>query len=406
MSFELTSSQDSFSSFKLPISSDFKSQLILWANKFDIFCYLDSNSVEDKYGKYDFIIGIDSVNEISNIDVLQQNKFQFGYIKYKASDCFFFEPRYIIYAIDNRIYINRNPLESLMMLDEILAINIKAYSITKLNFEAKTSEYDYKKNIGKIQTDIRNGRYYELNYCIEFAAKNAELNPISTYIEINQIALTPMSALIKNKDEWVLSFSPERLVAKRGDKLIAQPIKGTARRDLTNLEHDLQIKNELKSSIKERAENTMIVDLIRHDMTPFAETGSIQVTALCEVYTFPFVHQMISTIEAKLANHNDGISALKKLLPAGSMTGAPKLEVMKAIDEIENFDRGIYAGNIGYVDADGDMDFNVVIRTLIYDEKKSNLKLNVGGAITLLSNPENEYQECLLKAEGILKFFR
>lgn len=406
MSFELKSPIQQFSNFKLPNTSDFKSKLILWANKFDIFCFLDSNSVEDKYRKYDFIFGVDSLKEIDNIDNLSLDKFQFGYIKYNTLESFFFEPRYIIYSQNGRIYINRNMLECLQILDEIQAIKQEEYQIPTLKFEPKTTAADYQKNIEKIQLDIKNGRYYELNYCIEFEAKYSEINPISTFIQINNQALAPMSALVKYREEWLMSFSPERLVAKRKDKLIAQPIKGTARRDLSDLVHDSEIKNELKSSIKERAENTMIVDLMRHDLTPFAENGSIKVTELCEIYTFPFVHQMISTIEAKLRENSDSILALKKLLPAGSMTGAPKLEVMKAISEVENFDRGIYAGNIGYVDVDGDFDFNVVIRTLIYDEQKQNLKLNVGGAITLLSESEKEYQECLLKAEGILKFFR
>ena len=183
-------------------------------------------------------------------------------------------------------------------------------------------------------------------------------------------------------------------------------MKGTARRDLTNIANDERIKQELAQSIKERAENTMIVDLVRHDMTRYALTGSIRVEEWCKVYSFPFVHQMISTISAELQDMNDSHNALKSLLPAGSMTGAPKKEVTQFIENIENFGRGLYAGNIGYFSPDGNFDFNVVIRSLYYDEKAEKISLAVGGAITLLSDPEKEYQECLIKAEGILKFFK
>lgn len=406
MSFELTTSQIQFSSFKLPNNSDFKSLLILWASKFEVFCYLDTNEVKDKYGKYDFILGVDAINEINHIDDIQVNKFQFGYIKYSVKDCFYFEPRYIIYGKENRIYINRNAIESMMIIDEIQSIKLDDYTIPSINFKPKTDKNSYHSNIDKIQSEIRNGRFYELNYCIEFEALNSELNPIYTFIQINQKAKAPMSALVKNRAEWLLSFSPERLVAKRELKLIAQPIKGTARRNLVNLEQDESIKFDLKHSQKEIAENMMIVDLMRHDLTPYSEIGTIKVTELCEIYTFPFVHQMISTIESKLKDSLHSILALKNLLPAGSMTGAPKIEVMKAIAELENFDRGYYAGNIGYIDADGDMDFNVIIRTIIYNEKNKNSKLNVGGAITLLSDADKEFEECLLKAEGILKNFK
>lgn len=405
MQFDLTSSLE-FSSFSHTNSSDFKSKLLFWAEKFDVFCFLDSNSCEDRYGKYDFIIGIDSLTEINCIDNLIPDKFQFGYIKYDWKNCFFFEPRYILYSQNGKLFINRNMPEAIEILTQILALNEDNYSIPKLKFEVKTSESEYESNVIKIQTDIRNGRYYELNYCVEFLAENAYINPISTFIQINQIAKSPMTALVKHKAEWILSYSPERLIAKRIDRLIAQPIKGTARRNLTDLAQDEIIKTELKNNIKERAENTMIVDLMRHDLTPYAQSGSITVTELCEVYTFPFVHQMISTIEAQLSEKSDSIVAFKNILPAGSMTGAPKIEVMKAIAEIENFERGFYAGNIGYIDSEGDFDFNVVIRTLIYNAENKIVKLNVGSAITILSEVDLEYKECLLKAEGILKFFR
>lgn len=410
---------DGFFSIQHEISENFKSKLVQWANRFQTFVYLDSNHFDDPYGNFDFIIGIDKLTTSLDLKDLEENKFYFGHFGYnyqhhinkaepwiEYGKYFFFEPRYIIYSKNKRLYFNRNAAESLEIYDKIQAEIIENYSIPKIEFQSRTSQNLYKENILKIQNEIKNGRFYELNYCVEFFQENISLDPLQTFLKINQVAQSPMSALVKYEDKWALCFSPERLACLRRELLISQPIKGTARRDLQDKNHDDQIKHELSISQKERAENTMIVDLVRHDMTAYARTGSIQVVELCKIYTFPFVHQMISTISAQLKDVNDAKEALLKLLPAGSMTGAPKNEVMSYIDEIENFSRGLYAGNIGYFAPNGNFDFNVVIRTLYFDEKSKRISLAVGGAITLLSDAENEYNECLLKAEGILKFFK
>lgn len=410
---------EGFFSIQHEISENFKTKLLQWANRFSTFVYLDSNHFSDLYGNFDFIIGIDKLNFYLDLKNLKENKFYFGHFGYnflyhtiqsepwiEYGKCFFFEPRYIIYSKSGRLYFNRNAAESLEIYDNILAETIENYQIPKIEFQSRTSPNLYRKNILQIQNEIRLGRFYELNYCVEFFQENISIDPLQTFLQINNVSKSPMSALVKYEDKWALCFSPERLACLRGDKLISQPIKGTARRDLQDNDHDDQIKNELANSQKERAENTMIVDLVRHDMTPFAQTGSIHVEELCKIYTFPFVHQMISTISAQLKDVNDAKLALSKLLPAGSMTGAPKKEVIGFIEEIENFSRGLYAGNIGYFAPNGDFDFNVVIRTLYFDENTKRISLAVGGAITLLSDAENEYNECLLKAEGILKFFK
>lgn len=409
-----------FASFHLSDKMGFKSQVITWANSFPIFCFLDSNDVEDKYGQYDYIIGIDSIHDWKELTTLPRDKFHFGYIAYdnlssiihsnhKAfinfDSCFFFEPRYIIYVKDNRVFINRNAMEAIEVLSIIQNTTISLNAPSPIQFTHRTNKETYLENISTIQNAIREGKFYELNYCIEFYNEAADIDPISTFILLNQKAKSPMSALVKQGDKWIISLSPERLACLRGHKLISQPIKGTARRDLQNNEHDLAIKTELSNSPKERAENTMIVDLVRHDMTPYAHTSSIKVEEWAQVYTFPFVHQMISTITAQLKDSSNSRKALQQLLPAGSMTGAPKKEVMQFIQHIENFHRGVYAGNIGYFDHQGDFDFNVVIRSLYYDNENKKISLSVGGAITLLSNPEIEYNECMLKAEGILQFF-
>lgn len=408
-----------FFSIQLEITDEFKSKLVQWANHFDTFTYLDSNRANDLYTNYDFILGIDALSSYSQLDELKEGKFYFGHIGYDFNspqphgkpmidfgNFYFFEPRYIIYAKNGRLYFNRNAPESLQILDSIHSEKIENYTIPKTEFKSRTTEKEYVENIKRIQDSIRNGQFYELNYCVEFYNEQTSINAIATFLKINQVAQAPMSALAKYLDKFALCFSPERLACLKGNELISQPIKGTARRDLYNEKNDVRIKDELENSLKERAENIMIVDLVRHDMTACAKTGSIKVEELCKIYTFPFVHQMISTISAELKDKKYSKQALFNLLPAGSMTGAPKKEAMHFIHNIENFSRGLYAGNIGYIAPNGDFDFNVVIRTLYYDENDKKISLAVGGAITLLSDAEREYNECLLKAEGILRFFQ
>jgi para-aminobenzoate synthetase component 1 len=410
---------EGFFSIQHELTENFKVKLLQWAHQFRTFVYLDSNNTFDPYRSYDFIIGIDELNNQKDFKNLNEGRYHFGHIAFDYNHevlqnqawidfekCFFFEPRYIVFHKNGRLFFNRNAAESLEIYDKIQAQKIENYIIPTIEFQPRTSQKEYTENIYKIQNAIRSGKFYELNYCVEFYQENIVLNALQTFFKINQTAQSPMSALVKYNHKWALCFSPERLACLKGDKLISQPIKGTARRDLQDPFNDDHIKNELSISIKEKAENTMIVDLVRNDMTSFAKTGSIQVNELCKIYTFPFVHQMISTISATLKDRKNGKNALAKLLPAGSMTGAPKKEVLGFIDEIENFSRGLYAGNIGYFAPDGDFDFNVVIRTLYFDEKSNRISVAVGGAITLLSDAEKEYHECLLKAEGILKFFK
>jgi para-aminobenzoate synthetase component 1 len=406
-------------SIQLEATEEFKTRLLQWADRFSNFTYLGSPHNKDCYGNFDFLIGIDQLNIFDEFLNLEQGKFYFGHLSYDYNrtdnqesawvdfgKCFFFEPRYVIMYKNGRLHFNRNATESLEIFDAIQAIEIKEYSIPKIDFLSRTSQSAYKENIEKIKKAIKSGRLYEINYCVEYYQENTTINPIHTFLQINKVAQAPMAALVKYNDKWALCFSPERLACLKDVHLISQPIKGTARRDLVDPTNDQQIADELANSLKERAENTMIVDLVRHDMTTYSKTGSINVLELCKIYTFPFVHQMISTISAELKDKKFAKQALMNLIPAGSMTGAPKKEVISFIQEIENFSRGLYAGNIGYFAPNGDFDFNVVIRTLYFDAKSKRISLAVGGAITLLSDAEKEYNECLLKAEGILKFFR
>lgn len=411
-----------FSSIRVSDIPLFKDKLIHWANRFPIFCYLDSNDSKDSLARYDFIIGIDSLEQLSADDLEEKihNEFCFGYINYEYSipmasrnpsfinyeDSFFFKPRYVIYGIEDRIYCNRSILETMEMYHQIDAIIPYTKSIPSVEFECTTSIDEYQNTVSNVQEKILKGDLYELNYCIEFQAIHADFDAIATFCTINNAIAAPMSGLFKLHDKWILSFSPERFMTKRGNMLIAQPIKGTIRRELSNTEKDNLLKTQLETSPKERAENSMIVDLMRNDMTTYAKAGTICVDEYCKVYSFNTVHHMISTISAKLFDEKNGLKALFNALPVGSMTGAPKKEVVKTIEEIENFNRGIYAGNIGYIDPNNDFDFNVVIRSLQYDQRSQRASIHVGSAITLNSESILEYEECLLKAEGIKRHFK
>lgn len=418
-----------FTSLHIQDIDEFKMKLLRWADQFEVFTFLDSNGHRDAYSKFDFIIGVDVLDfnnfstKNAEFEQWKGKDFVFGHFSYEFHHTalgidikpetyhdyplsYFFKPRYIVFLKENRVYFNRNYPETYEWLEQI---NSKVYSentvFEKPHFELNVSKEIYLQQIHEIQQHIKEGTFYELNYCVEFTSHGTEMNPVEVFNALNNKAVSPMSALYKYRQNYTLCVSPERFLAKRGAMLISQPIKGTARRDLLNLDNDCNIKQQLETNIKDLAENKMIVDLVRNDMTHHAETGTIQVTELCKVYSYPFVHQMISTIQAKLKDEKEMSQAISRCIPAGSMTGAPKLEVMKCIHQIESFRRGLYSGNIGYMDPEGDFDFNVVIRSMFFHASSHSISIKVGGAITLLSDAEEEYNECLTKAEGLLKIF-
>jgi para-aminobenzoate synthetase component 1 len=198
----------------------------------------------------------------------------------------------------------------------------------------------------------------------------------------------------------LLSASPERYLKKVGETIISQPIKGTSKRSVDPIE-DEKSKEFLESDSKERAENIMITDLVRNDLSHTAQKGSVEVMELCKIYSFLQVHQMISTITSKLDPQYVPIDVLKTTFPMGSMTGAPKISVMKIIENLEETKRGLYSGAVGYFTPEGDFDFNVVIRSILYNQENQYVSFSVGSAITSQSDPEKEYEECLLKAKAM-----
>lgn len=270
-------------------------------------------------------------------------------------------------------------------------------------FKPRTSKEEYLKTVLKLKDEIQRGNIYEINYCQEFYAENSTVEYLfDAYFKLNQLTKAPFSSFLSIDNHVVLCGSPERFIKREGNKLISQPIKGTAGRGKTESE-DAALILALKNDPKERAENVMIVDLVRNDLSKIAEKNSVVVDELCGIYTFETVHQMISTISCQIKTETRLMDVLKATFPMGSMTGAPKLRAMELIEENENFKRGIYSGSVGYIEPNGNFDFNVVIRSLTYNKENKYLSCAVGSAITIGSDPEKEYEECILKVNRILK---
>ena len=266
--------------------------------------------------------------------------------------------------------------------------------------QGRVTPDEYAANVRRIQDYILTGDVYELSYCIEFFLENARLNPMATYQSLNARSPMPFSGFLKVGNRYVMGASPERFLKKQGRKILSQPIKGTIRRG-QNPAEDALLRTQLLTSEKERAENLMIVDLVRNDLARSAETGSVCVDELFGIYGFEQVYQMISTVSATLREGLSWADALRNAFPMGSMTGAPKIRAMQLIDEIEVSRRGVYSGALGFVTPDGDFDFSVVIRSLLYDAQSQYASFSVGSAITYDADPAHEWAECLLKARAI-----
>lgn len=265
----------------------------------------------------------------------------------------------------------------------------------------QTTEEEYKEKVGVIRERIRDGDFYELNYCIEWSGQVPIQDPVTLWHRLATKAGGAFSALIKNRESWVMSASPERFLKKDGERLLSQPIKGTAPRSM-DPRIDRQVAESLRTSIKENAEHLMIVDLVRNDLARCADPCSVQVDDLMGCYAFPAVHHLISSISATTVPEQSLSGILKACFPMGSMTGAPKEAVCSYIDRLEKTRRGIYSGSAGWFDTDGNFDLNVIIRSLVYDQSQDWVSLKTGGAITWDSDARTEWQECLTKAKALL----
>lgn len=414
----------------------FKKQLLDWSQQFREVVFMDSNDYPQEFSSYDAILAVDAFtliqtdyhNAFEDLQQYQQTTkdWLFGYLSYDLKndsedlqsdnfdglafpDLFFFQPKKLFFLKGNQLTI-----QYLNLCDDEVEIDYKEITeLATIEFEmsqssevkARFSKNEYIQKATAFLEHIHRGDIYEANFCMEFYAENTTINPLEKFNKLNAISQTPFAVYFKNNHHFLLSATPERYLRKEGETLISQPIKGTAKRFSDPKEDDLA-KINLASDPKERSENIMITDLVRNDLSRTAQKGTVEVKELCGIYSFQQVHQMISTITSKLDTKHSLIDVLKLTFPMGSMTGAPKISAMKIIEELEETKRGLYSGAIGYFSPNGDFDFNVVIRSILYNQEKKYLSFSVGSAITALSDPEKEYEECLLKAKAMHEVLR
>lgn len=314
----------------------------------------------------------------------------------KVPDLTFFEAELIITFSSEQIQSN------LPLPEHLWSGTSRSQTETKVNLQALTTKKKYLETFHRIQDQIVQGNTYEMNYCIAMAGEIQQLQPIAAFFNLMNLSPMPFSALFKANDKYLISASPERFLKKTGSQLIAQPIKGTARRS-ANTEQDEANKKNLLASEKERAENLMITDLMRNDLSKVSKTGSVEVPELFGLYSFPKVHQMISTVQSQLQDNISLRDIIQASFPMGSMTGAPKIKTMELIDQLENFQRGWFSGSLMLIDETGDFDSSVIIRSIIVDQSQNKLYFGVGSAVTIDADAEAEYEECLLKASAILE---
>ncbi len=268
-----------------------------------------------------------------------------------------------------------------------------------IRFWCETSHKGYIQMILKAKDYIRRGDIYQVNLSHRLQANYLE-DPWGLYLYLRSRAPAPYSAYLElDPQQAILSFSPERFLSIREGVIETRPIKGTRPRGIT-IGEDQAMALELGNSSKDKAENLMIVDLLRNDLGKVAEIGSVRVTDLFAIEGYSHVWQMVSTVRARIRNGLDSLDVLYAAFPGGSVTGCPKIRAMEIIEELEPFRRGVYCGSIGYLSFTGDMDTSIVIRTMIYDAGK--LLLQVGGGIVADSDPEAEYHETMAKANTII----
>jgi para-aminobenzoate synthetase component 1 len=271
-----------------------------------------------------------------------------------------------------------------------------------ITINQRISKENYLLKVSKMLEHIQRGDIYEANFCMEFFAHTNQLDPIEVFQKLAVISEAPFAVYFKNAAHYLLSASPERYLRKKGTRVISQPIKGTSKRSADPIA-DAQFKVYLAQNEKERSENIMIVDLVRNDLSHTATKGSVAVEELCEIYTFKQVHQMISTVVSEVEVTTPPVEIIRTTFPMGSMTGAPKISAMQIIETLEETKRGLYSGAVGYFTPEGDFDFNVVIRSILYNAKNEYLSFSVGSAITAQAIAAQEYEECLLKAKAMFE---
>jgi para-aminobenzoate synthetase component 1 len=370
----------------------------------EIFCDSGNNALlqfegfyKKHQGEYIFgYFGYDLKNEIE--DLQSKNKDFIGF-----PDLYFFVPKYVVKKDkDKFVYLQGKPNPQSTNFIDSFFDNHTLQTDEKIELKPQISKNEYLDTVEKLKKHLQHGDIYEVTFCQNFVAHDVDLNPKQTYFRLNQKTKAPMSCYVQINDHYLLSGSPERFLKKEKNKLISQPIKGTAGRASDSIQ-DEKVKSALLNDEKERAENVMIVDLVRNDLSRVAAKNSVTVEELFGVYTFPTVHQLISTISCEIKEGTTLKEIITALFPMGSMTGAPKISAMNLIEQYETFKRGLFSGAVGYFAPDGDFDFNVIIRSILYNSAEKVVSCPVGSAITIQSHPEKEYEECLIKVDAMRK---
>ncbi|PHQ30627.1 anthranilate synthase component I family protein [Leeuwenhoekiella nanhaiensis] len=420
--------------FSVPQNDDLPERLLHWASQDSVSCLLTSNAHKSRYGRFELLLGVGVKTDLncSTGTAFQQlseyrrqtRDWILGFLTYDLKneveqlksdnpdalyfpDLYFFQPLKLVKLtveglqflylpeVSNEIESDYETIFSAAFQD----LQTEALETPKI--KVRFNKDAYCAQVSQMLEEIKRGTIYEANFCQEFYAE-AKINPIKSFLKLNAMSRAPFAAYFRLGEQYALCSSPERYLQKAGITLISQPIKGTSRRGQTP-EEDLKLKQALENDPKERSENIMITDLVRNDLSRVASKGSVQVKELCRIYTFEQVHQMITTVSAEISAGTDPVLCLKHTFPMGSMTGAPKISAMQIIDRLENRKRGLYSGSIGYFTPEDDFDFNVVIRSILYNAEQKYLSFTVGSAITAQAIPENEYDECLIKAKAMRK---
>lgn len=409
-----------------------KTRLLRWAQPYDEVIWLDSNGYETQnYPEYDAILAVAAFTSIKTdyygaFDTLEEYQsttqdWIFGYLSYDLKndierlqshnddglgfpDLQFFQPKKLFLLKNGELTMLYLPMCDDEMQEDWEAITtsniqLPASSFSPLSIKLKIHKDAYKSKVQQVLTHIQRGDIYEANFCQEFYA-HGEIDPLNTYMNLNAISKPPFATFLKLDERYALSATPERYLKKQGQKIVSSPIKGTAARG-GDKEEDNAFAKALSQDPKERSENVMIVDLVRNDLSRIAKKGSVTVEELCNVYSFEQVHQMISTVACEIGIGISPVDAIRATFPMGSMTGAPKVRAMQIIEDLEQSKRALYSGAVGYITPEGNFDFNVMIRSILYNAQEQYISYAVGGAITAKSNPDKEYAECLLKAKAM-----
>ncbi len=401
---------------KIDNYEQFRKQLLQWASLFEHCVFL-----EDALAKT-LKVGVGKERHFSTIQSIPNDEWLFGYIAYdykneledlvsehsetiSFANSSFFTPLFVIELTENSFVVQKGTIAEELLFQEIEEQTFVIEENRKCSIKPKLEKEEYIAKVTALQEHIQKGDIYEVNFCQEFAAEGVVLSPVSVYDSLVKASPMPFSVFLREGEKYAFCASPERYVKRVGDKIISQPIKGTAKRG-ENPEEDAMIVENLQNNPKERAENIMAVDVVRNDFSRIAQRGTVNVEELCKVYTFEQLHQMISTVSAVLSKETTFFDVVSATFPMASMTGAPKIRAMQLIEKYETSKRGLYSGTIGYLSPDGDFDFNVVIRTVLYNADAQKLSFTVGSAITAEADAVQEYEECLLKAQSMMKILK